>query len=120
MVISALRPDASLAEFLAHRAREASLRRLWLDVTLGTVAAVATISSRPAGWVILTSAALCFIAYGSWGLLDRARSYPAIVSRPVLVGVCETLAVVAVLTGTLAVGAMLFAALRFPLGTWFT
>ena len=38
MVLSALRPDASLSEFLAHRARSASVRRLAIDAVIGGAA----------------------------------------------------------------------------------
>src|SRR6266550_5844 len=74
MFLSALRPDASLAEFLTYRARSASLRRLSLDLVVGSGGGAAALWWRPSAWLVLVSVALCFFAYGAWGLADRARS----------------------------------------------
>ena len=46
MVLSALRPDASIFEFLAHRARAASVRRLVADALTGAATIVAGIIGR--------------------------------------------------------------------------
>lgn len=117
-MISALRPDASLPEFLAYRARSASLIRLSMDVAAGVAAAASAIWWKPAAWVVFTSAAVCFLAYGSWGLLDRARSRSWIASRPRLFKLCEALSALAVLVGAVAAGSLLFSALGIAMGIW--
>ena len=74
MVLSALRPDASLPEFLVHRARSASVRRLAIDVIIGVAGFAAALNWRPGAWLVIASLALIFFAYGGWGIADRARS----------------------------------------------
>jgi len=118
MVISALRPDASLPEFLADRARSASLIRLSMDVAAGVVAAASAIWWKPDGWLVFTSAAVCFLAYGSWGLLDRVRSRPWIASTPIVSKLCEALSALAVLAGAIAAGSLLFSTLGIAMGIW--
>jgi hypothetical protein len=71
MVNSAPRPDASLPELLAARAHGASDARLALDVALGLLAAAAAGLWRPTGWIVMLSAALCFAAFGAWGIAER-------------------------------------------------
>src|SRR4051812_16381364 len=74
MVLSALRPDSALAEFLAHRARSASVRRLAIDFAVGLAGVSSVLWWRPQYWLMLASMLGCFLAYGGWGLLDRALS----------------------------------------------
>ena len=69
---STVHADATLPELLAARARSASDLRLSLDVALGLVAGAAAVWWHPTGWVAALSAALCFAAFGAWGLADRA------------------------------------------------
>src|ERR1700736_839956 len=64
MVLSALRPDASLPEFLAYRARSASIRRLSIDLAVGLTGLAAALRWRPGGWMVVASLALMFLAYG--------------------------------------------------------
>ena len=71
MVDTIVRPDAGLPEVLAARARASSVRRLALDVTIGAAAAVVLLAWRPPLWPTLLSGALCFVAFGAWGLADR-------------------------------------------------
>lgn len=72
MVDSTLGSDATLPELLAARAHSASDLRLTIDVAGGLAVAAVAALWRPAGWVIVLSAALCFAAFGGWGLADRA------------------------------------------------
>jgi hypothetical protein len=51
MVLSALRPDASLPEFLAHRAKAASVRRLSIDLAIGVAGLAAALHWRPADFI---------------------------------------------------------------------
>jgi hypothetical protein len=52
MVLSVLRPDASLPEFLAHRARSAGRLRLALDVALGIAGTSAVLYWKPTASLI--------------------------------------------------------------------
>jgi hypothetical protein len=118
MVLSALRPDASLPEFLAHRAKSASVRRLSIDVVIGLAGFSAALRWRPTVWLVLASAALCFFAYGGWGIADRARSESMGRGnrglRVLMEGFCYVLGVV----GVLAVAALLYGVWAIALGTW--
>ena len=68
---STVQSEATLPELLAARARSASDLRLSLDVGLGLLAVAAVAWWQPTGWVPALSAALCFAAFGAWGLTDR-------------------------------------------------
>ena len=118
MVLSALRPEASLPEFLAHRARAASVRRLSLDLIAGLGALSALLWWRPAGLLMLGSAALFFALYGAWGITDRARTATAGTGdKRVLIPLnvlCGRLAA----GGVLAVAALFFGVWSVALGTW--
>jgi hypothetical protein len=118
MVLSALRPDASLPEFLARRARTASVRRLSIDLVVGLTGFAAALHWRPAGWLVVESLALIFFAYGGWGLADRARSIAeprgTRRSRALLDVLCLLLAA----TGVLATAALLYSVWAAALGTW--
>jgi hypothetical protein len=118
MVLSALRPEASLPEFLAHRARSASIRRLSLDLITGLTALSALLWWRPSGLLVLGGASLCFASYGAWGISDRARSAATVAGdRRVLIPLnvlCGLLAAI----GVLAAGALFFGVWAIALGTW--
>ena len=118
MVLSALRPDASLAEFLVHRARLASFQRLSIDVAAGIAGSSAALWWRPSGWLVVTSAALVFFAYGGWGLADRARSSKTAQEHRVLRGSMETVCALFGATGLLAAAALLYGVWAIALGTW--
>lgn len=66
-----LEPEVSLKEFLSSRARHSSDTRLALDVAGGFVVALAATVWHGPGWRLITPAALCFLAYGVWGIVDR-------------------------------------------------
>jgi len=118
MVLSALRPDASLAEFLVHRARSASFQRLSIDVAAGIAGSSAALWWRPSGWLVVTSVALVFFAYGGWGLADRARSSKTAQEHRVLRGSMETVCALFGATGLLAAAALLYGVWAIALGTW--
>jgi hypothetical protein len=63
--------DVSLPEFLAARARRSSDARLALDVAAGFTVALAAALWRGPVWILVASAAGCFLAYGAWGIVDR-------------------------------------------------
>jgi len=118
MVLSALRPDASLPEFLAHRAKSASVRRLSIDALIGLAGFAAALRWRPGGWLVIASLALIFFAYGGWGIGDRARSVAATragrFSRTLLDAICVVLGAV----GILATASLLYGVWAIALGTW--
>ncbi len=118
MVLSALRPDASLQEFLAHRAKSASVRRLATDTLIGGAAGVGAVWRQPTGWLVLASAGLCFFAYGAWGLLDRARSRPALRNRALFGNLVDILCVLCFALGVLAAAGLLLGVWAAALGTW--
>ncbi len=118
MVLSALRPDASLPEFLAHRAKSASVRRLSIDLAVGLAGLWAALHWRPAGWLAVASLAVVFFAYGGWGIADRARSVAVTrdgrLSRALLDALCFLLGAV----GLLATAGLLYSVWALALGTW--
>jgi hypothetical protein len=117
MVLSALRPDASLPEFLAHRARSASVRRLAIDLVVGVAGFAGALYWQPAGWLLVTSLALMFPAYGAWGLADRARSVAmgdGRLSRTILDALCFILGA----AGVFAMAGLLYSIWAAALGTW--
>lgn len=118
MVLSALRPDASLSEFLAHRARSASVRRLSIDLAVGITGASAALWWRPAAWLVLTSLAMCFLAYGAWGLVDRARSRLAIRDNRFLNASVDALCAAMAAVGVVAAAGLLLSVWAIALGTW--
>ena len=118
MVLSALRPDASLPEFLAHRARSASVRRLSINLAVGLAGLSAAQTRRPSAWLVLMSLALCFFAYGAWGLTDRARSGPAAPDHRLLRASMDTVCALLGVVGVFAVASLLLSAWALALGTW--
>ena len=118
MVLSALRPDASLPEFLAHRARSASVRRLSIDLALGIAVSAAAVRWRPFAWLVLTSASLIFFAYGGWGLADRARSHKATQGNRFASTSLDALCAAMGAVGVLATAGLLLGVWAIALGTW--
>jgi hypothetical protein len=66
--------EVSLGDFLARRARGASDARLIVDAIVGFVVAVAALLAQRPGWYLFTSAGICFLSYGAWGIADRELS----------------------------------------------
>jgi hypothetical protein len=118
MVLSALRPDASLPEFLAHRAKSASVRRLSIDVGVGLAALWAALHWRPTGWPVIASLALVFFAYGGWGIADRARSFAGTRYRRRSRALLDVLCFLLGAAGVLAAAALLYSVWAVALGTW--
>jgi len=118
MVLSALRPDAGLLEFLAHRARSATVRRLGLDVALGTTAIASVLILRPGASLFIASVATVFLSYGAWGLLDRGRSILSSRGSPRAASVLDALGALSALLGLLGAAGVLLAVWAVALGTW--
>ena len=118
MVLSALRPDASIFEFLGHRARSASPQRLAADVLAGAGIFAAAFQWESNARLAAASAATCFVAYGIWGLIDRVRSRPPMSRWPRIAGLLDALCALAATVGVVAAAAGLFAIWAIALGTW--
>ena len=115
----ALRPDATLAEFLVARARGASDGRLVADVLLGAATALGFAVWRPTGWLSIGGAALALAAFGLWGIVDREVGDRAAAagSRRALRLLQVARAGVAI-AGSCSAAVAVFAALAVALGTW--
>ena len=118
MVLSVLRPDASLPEFLAHRAKSASIRRLSVDLIIGLAGFSAALHWRPSAWLVLASLALSFFAYGGWGIADRARSNAVMRDSRLPRALLDALCILLGAVGALATASLLFGVWAIALGTW--
>ena len=118
MVLSVLRPDAGLFEFLAHRARCATVRRLALDVAVGATAVASVVKWHPAASLVIASAATVLFSYGAWGLLDRGHSSLSTSGWSRSASALEALGALSALLGVLAAGGVLLAVWALALGTW--
>jgi len=120
MVDSPSRPEPNLAEFLTRRARSTSDGRLAIDVAAGLVVAIAAVIWRPEGWHLVASAAVCFLAFGAWGITDRELREREIASA-MSFGSYRLLRfgrVLAAGLGALAAATLLLGLLGIALGTW--
>jgi hypothetical protein len=118
MMNPALRPDASLTEFLAARARAASDGRLVADVIIGCCAALGVATWRPIGWPALLGVSVCLAAFGAWGIADRELRERAKLPHARVVRVLVIARVAAAGIGALAAATAMFAVLGMMLGTW--
>lgn len=116
MIATIPQPRATLPALLAQRARHASDGRLALDVGGGLVIAAVALVLRPPGWAPLLSAALCFVAFGGWGISDRMlseRGCHDTIARLLRLG-----RGVAAVVGTCAAIALILTLFGMALGTW--
>jgi hypothetical protein len=105
----------TLPQFLARRARGASDRRLAIDAGAGIVLGVSAVIFRPPLWILIVCAALCFAAFGAWGILDRELADASDGRRRLLLRGARGAAVFA---GVLAGLGFFLAAFGYALGTW--
>lgn len=104
-------PEISLTAFLARRARTSSDARLIIDAVVGFIVATASLLAHGPVWHLFTSAGICFLSYGAWGIADRELSERAVGSiyarllavARVFSAVIGFLAAAVLLTGALAV-----------------
>jgi hypothetical protein len=108
--------NASLPEFLAARARHASDTRLAIDVAAGLIIAVVAVLWRGTAWVVIASAAGCFLAYGAWGIADRelGEREPNGLSASKSLRVCRA---VAAFSGAIAAVTLLISGLAVAFGS---
>ena len=124
MIDTAPRQDASLPDLLAARARHASDARLALDAAGGLFAVIAAVWWHGPAWVVIASAAGCFLAFGLWGIADRelgergaasgAAGGPA--AGGATLALLRAARALAVAIGTLSVVALLLVGLGIALG----
>ena len=118
MVLSALRADASLDEYLAHRARSAPTGRLVAEAIAAVAIAGAAWRWNPRAQLVIVTCAVCFSCYALWGLVDRARTraiarswnFAALIFRIA----CALLVAIGVLSGA----GVLLSIWALALGTW--
>jgi hypothetical protein len=113
-----LQPGLSLPEALAARARGASDIRLGLDVLGGVVAAAGIMFWRPDAWLVPFSAAVCFTAFGLWGIADRKNRDHADYEQNPVVRALRFARFVTAVVGAAAAITLIFGALAIVLGTF--
>ena len=109
--------NASLYEILSARALRTPMDRLVIDLLGGSLLLAASVWAQPTGWVVLASAATCFLSYGSWAIAERRlqpRPWPESIPFESLL---RALQVVASVLGIAAFALLLFATLGLALGT---
>ena len=116
MIDTVPRPDASLPELLAARARHASDTRLALDAALGALVAVAAVFWRGPGWYFLASLAGCFLAFGFWGIADRELGERANGGSRLTRELLRIARIIAGVVGAIAAVATMLMALALALG----
>lgn len=116
MIDTVPRPDANLAELLAARARHASDTRLTLDAVLGTLVAVGAVFWRGPGWYFIASLAVCFLAFGFWGIADRELGERASGGSRRTLELLRIARVVAAVVGAIAAVTVMLTALALALG----
>jgi hypothetical protein len=118
MVNSVLRPDSSLPEALADRARSASDGRLALDVAGGVVALGAVLLWRPTAWFLLACAALCFACFGLWGITDRELGGRRVEEAGAGTWALRGARLLAMILGAVGAAGLIFGTAALALGTW--
>jgi hypothetical protein len=116
--VTASRRDINLLAFLSERARSASVTRLAVDTTLGTLLILPAVLYKPAAWLVIASAGLFLLSYGEWGLLDRMRHSNGSPTNRWLVGVLDVLCALMAAIGITAIAGSLLAIWALALGTW--
>jgi hypothetical protein len=104
-------PEISLAAFLARRARTRSDARLVVDAVIGFIVAIASLLAQGPVWYLFTSAGICFLSYGAWGMADRelgelpagSRAAPVLAAARVLCVITGVAATIMLVTGALGV-----------------
>ena len=101
---------------LASRARHASDGRLVLDTAGGLVVGALLVAFRPPAWPVFLSAALVFLAFGVWGISDRALGDGAL--GPRMSRTLRALRLFAAGLGVAGALALIATGMAVMLGTW--
>lgn len=118
LVLSAHRPDASLVEFLTHRARSAPAARLVRDEVVAIAVLAAALWWNPPAQLVLVSSAICFGSYAAWGLFDRAGDRATASGWIVSAGILRACSVALAAIGIVAGAGVLLSVWALALGTW--
>jgi hypothetical protein len=116
MVETEANGSETLASVLVRRARQASDGRLVLDAASGLLVGALALAFRPPAWPVLLSAAVSLLAFGAWGISDRAlrETEEGSGGAHALRALCVAMAIV----GALGVVALAATTMAFMLGTW--
>jgi len=117
MVIDDVPREPNLAEILSARALRTPMDRLRIDIVGGALIAATAIWARPAGWVVLLAAALCFVSYGAWAVAERRLQpvpWPDVIAHE---GAWRALHRVAGMIGLASFVLLMLAALGVALGS---
>ena len=115
MIDTSAEREETLGEFLASRARRASDSLLAGHAITAVLAAVAIAAWRGPAWDIRLSFAVCFLAFGIWGVADRDIAKREAPPRGVLLALQAT-RVIAAVSGFGAVAYLMMALLGRALG----
>lgn len=115
---STVHSNTSLPDALVARARAATDGRLVLDVASGLFVAIAIAAWHPRMWLLPFSAAVCFAAYGGWGIADRELRERADIASVVLMRTLRAIRALAAAAGAIAAIIALCSTLGLVLGTW--
>lgn len=116
MAATSSESGTTLPALLAARARGASDLRLTLDCAVGLLAALLIAFGRPPLWPALLPAAVCFLAYGTWGIADRELRQAS--RSPAAASALRALRALAAAAGYGAGVVLLFALVALALGQW--
>jgi hypothetical protein len=108
--------ELTFQSLLAARARTASDARLALDTAVGLIAGTLAVALRPPAWSVLASAALCLVAFGLWGIIDRSVREHEAETRALRV--LRFLRAAAAALGVLGALALVATGMALMLGTW--
>jgi hypothetical protein len=106
-------PEISLAGFLARRARTSSDAKLIVDAVVGFVVAVAALLAQGPIWHLFTSAGICFLSFGAWGIADRELAER---EGPTVVRLLSIARIASAVIGFIAAAALLVGALGVAIG----
>ncbi len=110
------RSNLTFPALLAERARTASDGRLALDTAVGLIAVTVAVTLRPPAWPVLASAALCLVAFGLWGIIDRSVGERGADTRALQLLRASRAAAAAL--GALGALALVATGMGLMLGTW--
>jgi hypothetical protein len=118
MVLSSIRTSENIMDALIQRARTRSDPRLSADLIGGTFVATAAAVWRPTGWLVIASAALCFVAFGAWGFADRLLNDAGQRTSGSVFSFLLVFRTIAVTVGFVSALLLLFGAADLAMGTW--
>jgi hypothetical protein len=107
-------PEISLTAFLARRARTSTDARLILDAVIGFIVATAALLAQGPIWYMFTSAGICFLSFGAWGIADRELE--SFQGRVLIVRLLKLARIASAIVGFVAAAALCTGALGIAIG----